>query len=51
MEDLFKIKFSPTVMQEEGEKSVGDFLFNYSSPLEPRDHNEPGISEHVCWNV
>lgn len=27
------------------------FLSNYSSPFEPRDHNEPSISEHVCWDV
>lgn len=38
-------------MWEEGEKTMGDCLFNYSSPTEPRDHNEPGISEYVRWNV
>lgn len=37
--------------QQKGRSSKKTKKKEESSPIEPRDHNEPGISEHVCWNV
>ena len=37
--------------QQKGRSSKKNNKKEESSPIELRDHNEPGISEHVCWNV